>query len=387
MKTVLLTNGQQRKTLAAARALGAKGIRVLVGEDTRCNPSGFSRYSRFVKSPNAREEPELYYRWLTRTIRNYACDMVFPMDDDAMDVAVSHYGPLSRLCALPIPPRDSYLLAQDKGRSAALAERCGVACPKTITVGSMEELREKIRGLAYPVILKPVHSSGSRGIRLVQNEEELLARYGRSGSRYPFPLIQEYVGQGDRYDVCMLVNENQEVKASFVQKELRHFPEEMGPSTVQESVLYPQLVQSSSEMLAKLPWYGVIEFEYIIDTRDGKPKFMEINPRFWGSLYTALLAGVDFPYLLYKLAEGEEFPSVTNYQTGVRGRWLLPGDLFYFITSKNRFRMEPPLFAGEGHHVRDDILSFTDPMPAFGFMLACFKYAFRADMWKFMFRR
>lgn len=386
MKTVLLTNGQQRKTLAAARALGSRGIRVLVGEDTRCNLSGFSRYSRFIKSPNARKEPERYYRWLAETIRKYRCDAVFPMDDDTMDIAVGHYDSLSRLCSLPVPPRASYLLAQDKGRSAALAERCGVICPKTISAGSMEELRAKLSEISYPVVLKPRHSSGSRGIRLAGSEEDLMEQYRQVSGSYPSPLIQEYVGDGDRYDVCMLVNRRQEIKASFVQKELRHFPEKMGPSTLQESVLYPELVQASEKILTRLPWYGVIEFEFILD-RDGRPKFMEINPRFWGSLFTAVIAGVDFPFLLYKLAAGEEFRSVRTYRIGVRGRWLLPGDLFYFCTSRNRFRMDPPLFAGKEQRVNDDILSAEDPMPVLGFALACAKYAFQADMWKFMFRR
>ena len=38
-----------------------------------------------------------------------------------------------------------------------------------------------------------------------------------------------------------------------------------------------------------------------------EPKLIEVNPRFWGSLALAIYAGIDFPYLLYKLAmEGYE---------------------------------------------------------------------------------
>ena len=40
--------------------------------------------------------------------------------------------------------------------------------------------------------------------------------------------------------------------------------------------------------------------EFRIDSRDGVPKIMEVNPRFWGSLQLSILSGVDFPYLLYK---------------------------------------------------------------------------------------
>ena len=37
----------------------------------------------------------------------------------------------------------------------------------------------------------------------------------------------------------------------------------------------------------------MVEFKH--DERDGVPKLMEINGRFWGSLQLAIDAGVDFP--------------------------------------------------------------------------------------------
>jgi predicted ATP-grasp superfamily ATP-dependent carboligase len=53
---------------------------------------------------------------------------------------------------------------------------------------------------------------------------------------------------------------------------------------------------------------------------------MEINTRFWGSLQLAIDAGIDFPWLLYRLACGEQVETGTQYRTGIRLRWLL-GDL------------------------------------------------------------
>lgn len=37
--------------------------------------------------------------------------------------------------------------------------------------------------------------------------------------------------------------------------------------------------------------------EWKVDLRDGRPKLMEINPRFWGSLELAVRSGVNFPSL------------------------------------------------------------------------------------------
>ena len=47
------------------------------------------------------------------------------------------------------------------------------------------------------------------------------------------------------------------------------------------------------------------------DPRDGKYKFIEVNPRIWGWHTLAIAAGVDLPYLLYQDMIGEkmEVPS------------------------------------------------------------------------------
>ena len=63
---------------------------------------------------------------------------------------------------------------------------------------------------------------------------------------------------------------------------------------------------------------------------------MEINTRFWGSLQLAVDAGVDFPWLLYQLACGEQPEPVSSYKTGRRLRWLL-GDLdSLYLTLRDR---------------------------------------------------
>jgi len=41
-------------------------------------------------------------------------------------------------------------------------------------------------------------------------------------------------------------------------------------------------------MNESLDWHGVAMVEFWIDSRDGKPKLMEINPRFWGTDYDVL---------------------------------------------------------------------------------------------------
>ena len=69
--------------------------------------------------------------------------------------------------------------------------------------------------------------------------------------------------------------------------------------------------------------------EFRID-RHGKPWFMEVNGRFWGSLQLAIDCGVDFPWLYYQLCRGRQVEPVMDYAVGRRLRWEL-GDLDHLL--------------------------------------------------------
>lgn len=388
MSRVLLTDAQQRKTLAAVRSLGTKGVQVLSGEVTRWALARFSKYCRRgLVYPHPGKKPEEFYRWLKQTLQDYPCDVLLPMDDHTMEVVMSNRDSLEKLCRLPLPAVESYRIAADKALATIAAREAGLNCPETIYPQTIEEIPQLVSELNFPVVIKPRKSSGSRGIKVVSTLAELVPAYLLVHREYPFPIIQEYIPPGDKFDVCLLFNRSSQLRAAFVQKEIRFFPLENGPSTVQESVWYPELVEKATALLQQLNWYGVAEVEFMVDCRDGQPKFMEINPRFWGSLYMSMLAGVDFPWLLYRLAMEGDIEEVLTYTTGLKCRWSLPGDSLHFLVNKQRLAMDPPFISSAKSGVYDDILSFDDPVPTLGFFLACLRYLLDLEMWKFMFRR
>jgi hypothetical protein len=103
--------------------------------------------------------------------------------------------------------------------------------------------------------------------------------------------------------------------------------------------------------------------EFRVDPRDGEPKLLEVNPRFWGSLHHAIVCGVDFPHLLYVMAmEGDVEPQ-REYRVGIRTRSLLHGELLHFARNPERFRLKPGL---TDFSIPDDLLSSSDPWPALG---------------------
>ncbi|EXX85699.1 hypothetical protein BG53_07725 [Paenibacillus darwinianus] len=385
---LLLTDGMLRMTLAAARSVGAAGVPVGVGETSLINTAAFSKYcGERWRYPDPRAFPGAFRESLADRLERGKYRTVFAMDEPALDIVVANRRALGELCELPVPPTESYRIARDKGLSAWAAAAAGVEAPATEQPASLEDVLPMARKLSFPVVVKPRNSSGSRGIRVVYAEEELPAVYEAVHCEFPFPVLQAYIPAGIRYDVCLLYDREGRLKASFVQKELRHFPHPAGPSTMQQSVWMPELLERAKAVMSRLPWYGVAELEFMVDPRDGIPKFMEINPRFWGSLHLAVRSGVDFPRLLYRIALGERVKEVTAYEVGRLCRNLFPGEALQVLVRPDRMRLDPPAWAGKRSGGEDDILSWTDPMPALGLLATCGRFMFDRGVWRSLIRR
>lgn len=388
MSVVLITDGLLRKSLAMTRSLGKQGLEVWTAERIRMTPAACSRYcAGSLRSPDPAQEPDAYAKWLLDTLRARKFDLLIPSDDHALEIVLQHRAEVNAWTTCVLPPAESYSLASDKYQTMRLAEQSRVPHPATRWPSDVVEVALQAEQWVYPVVIKPRKSSGSRGIRIVHDPQELVRTYQEIDAQYPGPMIQEFIPAGDRFDVCLLYNLSGDVRASFVQREVRHFPLDIGPSTVQESVWMPELVEQAKQLLQHLPWQGVVEIEFMRDPRDGVPKLMEINPRFWNSLEMAVQAGVDFPHLLHQIALTGDAEEVHEYEVGRVCRNLLPSDSLHFLANGQRRQMSPPFLTGRKSGVQDDIWSWDDPWPVLGFLGSVASLAFDRKVWKMMFKR
>lgn len=379
---VFVTDGHWRKTLAVVRSLGRRGIRVTVGESTRIATSFFSKYCwKRVVYPSPIREPNGFLQRLRREVSGYRA--VFPMEEETVLLLARHRHLFDPPAFLPIPGYEKIQFVRDKERLLKFAMGKGIPCPRTSFFKSPDEVRASRVGL--PAVIKPRISSGAFGIRYVTEAGDLLPAYLQVHRKYPRPLVQERIPrEGDSFGVSALFDEDSRVKAAFVHRRLREYPISGGPSTFRESVSHPQVLELGLSLLRALDWFGVAMVEFKVDPRDNTPKLMEVNPRFWGSLQLAIFSGVDFPYLIYRLAKGERFRPVVTYEVGRRSRWLLPGDLFHFFRNPHRFHLSPSFFDFFDENTCYDILSRDDPCPALGRVLTLLTLLYDRDMRRFL---
>ncbi|MDN3513042.1 MAG: ATP-grasp domain-containing protein [Candidatus Brocadia sp.] len=385
MNRVLILDGMWNKTLAAVRSFGRRGFYVAAGERTRLAAAIFSKYCsrRWVYSSPA-ISPADFLNDLEAELKAGKYDVVFPMEFSTQVLLTdfANRQRIERYTRLPFANADLAKKGNDKAYIMQYARDRGIDVPTTYIVNDVGQLASITKETAYPVLIKPRNSSGSRGIVFVKEKGDLLTSYLKVHKEYPFPIIQEYIPDGGEvYGVGLLFNLQSEIRASFVYKRLRSHPVRGGPSTLRESVKREDVREIAGSFMKSLQWTGVAHVEFKIDPRDGRPKLLEVNPRFWGSLQLAIESGIDFPFLLFKLAMEGDIEPVMDYNVGVRCRWLIPGDLLHFIKNPERLRLKPNFF---DFKTKDEIISLSDPMPVIGRLSSVLTFLYDKEMKKLL---
>lgn len=367
---VMVTDASGNHALAAVRSLGERGLRVAAADSVWCAKSFFSRHCRrrlVYPSParSVREFRTAFYRML-ETCRPA---VLMPMTERTIMALAGERSEIeSRVGALALPSPEALRTAFDKGETVRLAASLGVPVPATVSPTDLEDLERIGPGLSYPVVVKPrtselwatgdtVVPTGS--VEYCFRPEDLRARYLCVHRRAPFPLIQEFV-PGEGYGVSALCSHGR-VRALFAHRRLRMVHPTGSGSSLRESVQVPtRMTEAACRLLEALKWHGVAMVEFKLDSRDGAPRLMEINGRFWNSLPLAVAAGVDFPFLLYRLATEGDVPESFGYRVGVKCRWLV-GDARQLVEV---LRGKPPgwtdSFPSRGQALRQ-FLKFREP--------------------------
>jgi predicted ATP-grasp superfamily ATP-dependent carboligase len=176
------------------------------------------------------------------------------------------------------------------------------------------------------------------------------------------------------FSVPIIFDFNKNVVASLVMRKIRESPITGGTATFAETVNYPLLEKDTIKMLTRLGWRGIATAEFKLDPRDNVPKLMEVNPRFFGYTNLAILAGIDLPYILYKVAKNETINKKVSYDKLSFSR--LMHDLYIFIMEmgENYYDLSEVIIefisSYKNNKVIFDYLLLNDILPFFSSLLS-----------------
>jgi len=384
--SVITIEGETRGSLAITRSLGMRDIDVTVGSYMKHCTSFFSKY---CKNKIIYSRPEIncseFIKVMLDIVKRGKYDVIYPITEFTT-IPLSYYkNKFSPYINVPIPSYEMMIKAHDKSQTIKIAIENDIPCPKTYFVKNVKEVKSISKNIEFPVVIKPRCKTSWLDDKAIltkvtprnyaNSPEELISRYSVVHNATEFPLIQEYI-PGTGYGVEVLCNQG-DPRAVFMHKRLREYPVEGGVSTLRESVSDKRMEKIALKILKVLNWHGVAMVEFKVDERDKRPKLIEINGRFWGSLNLAIASGVDFPYLLHTMVMEGDVKPVFSYKLGVKGRWLLPGDFLYLFSALSHAPRKLHILR-EFLKFRDmtyDISSFNDPLPTLGALNVTFQQA------------
>lgn len=98
----------------------------------------------------------------------------------ASDPAAPTAAYVAEKLGLPTNPYETVRILANKNLFRKFLKNNGFSCPNMEEANSYDELIEKIENLKFPVIIKPVDSSGSKGITKLINKENLNFYYEKA---------------------------------------------------------------------------------------------------------------------------------------------------------------------------------------------------------------
>jgi predicted ATP-grasp superfamily ATP-dependent carboligase len=300
--------GGDYQGLGIVRSLGRRGIPVCVVDD-ELSISRFSKYcTHFVKLASLRGEREAVDALIDVADRlGLAGWVLYPTREELVAAFSRNRSHLNRFFRVPTPEWRSVQWAWDKRNTYRLAKELGIPTPATHYPENIDQLAE-LDGLAAPFAIKPaikehfIYATKAKAW-CAKSHAELRTLFQKA-SELVGPgevMVQELIPGGgmQQFAYCAFFRNGEAIGKMVVRRRRQH-PLQFGrASTYVETVDIPVLEELSERFLRASNYYGLVEVEYKLDSRDGQYKLLDVNARTWGYHSLGARAGVDFSYKLY----------------------------------------------------------------------------------------
>jgi carbamoyl-phosphate synthase large subunit len=219
---------------------------------------------------------EKLYDHLKETIKTYEINIVIPFLDTATLIAAKLRTIISNDIFIPVSELELSELFFNKIKANEWCIKNNIPVPNDITT--------------YPLIAKPITGSASKGLVIIQNNEQLDKLENKGNF-----LIQKFI-KGKEFSVDIYVSPNSKEIISMVVRE--RLETQGGESIKSITVKDANLISFCEDIINKSKLIGPLTLQVLKENESGKLYFMEINPRFGGAVLNSIEAGANSPLYL-----------------------------------------------------------------------------------------
>ena len=201
---VILTSGTSVISLITAHSLGKRGLEIIGAGSVPHTPLSFSKYvSKNEVYKEHTEDPDQFLNDLERIIKDNKpaderVEYIFMPTFKETFLVSKNKARFSKYITVACPDPQCIDKIHPKQNLAKSISKLDVRSPLSFLPQSEKDILEIESHLTYPVLIKPYNGSGGRGIKKVNNRQELLKAIEDYTVIYGDPpLVQEIVAGED----------------------------------------------------------------------------------------------------------------------------------------------------------------------------------------------
>ncbi|MGI8513285.1 MAG: ATP-grasp domain-containing protein [Solirubrobacteraceae bacterium] len=284
---VVVLNLFDHGSLGIARSLGRWGVAVHGVHDRRTSASR-SRYLRsFHRFDGAFTDPRLIAFLEQLSGRLGGRPVLIPTSDAACLAVEDHAAELAEWFRFPPQPAGLARALSSKSGMHELCAAHGVPTPATIFPRARSEVESyAVRG-AFPVMLKAIdgyvqEQRDKKRMVVARSADQLLSAYDElEHPARPNLMIQEYV-PGDAASVWIVngyFGPDAQSTVSFTGKMLHQCPPATGSTSLGVCQANAEVEALTLRFMRDLGYRGILDCDFRFDSRDGRYKLLDVNPR------------------------------------------------------------------------------------------------------------
>lgn len=291
MNRILVTGVGGAAGIAAVKYLKKLGNYV-VGVNCLENSAGFQLADKWSIVPYASSED--YIEKLLEVCMENKVELLIPTVDEELIICSKNKEKFNKNgIKIIVSSVETLQNCLDKYRFYLELNKNNISVAKTWKLNNEFNANE----IEYPILAKPIIGRGGRGIKILNNKEEV-EKLKKQQSNY---ILQEYV-LGTEYSIDTLSGIDGKAIVAVPRKRL----EVKGGVCWRGCTDYNKsIIDESIKAVESLNILGPACLQLIL-TKDGQIKIFEINPRVGGTISLSINAGVNIFKLMLKIINNEE---------------------------------------------------------------------------------